>query len=117
MAGVVLRDGRPLADVLVTFLPDSMDPSGGGRALGVTDSQGRFQLRGEDQQEGATPGGYMIVVEDLAIYSAPRSEDGTVLSLPRRRFPVIYGDPLRTTLRRTLGAGSQTVELDLAGGL
>jgi hypothetical protein len=112
VSGVVRREGRPLADVLVTFLPDSKNTSGG-RAVGVTDAEGRFHLRGENQQEGALPGGYVITIEDLAIYAAPRSEDGTVLSLPPPRFPPLYSDPLKTKLRRSIAADELALELDV----
>src|SRR6478735_5547388 len=68
--GVVVRQGRPVGNVVVTFMPD--EKSTGGRAQGVTDAQGRFRLRGEDQKEGALVGTYRVIVEDLAIFDAPR---------------------------------------------
>src|SRR5262245_51948259 len=77
--GVVHRNGQPLADVVVTFVPDAGASPKAARASGVTNAQGRFRLRTEDQQEGAVVGPYRVIVEDLAVYSAPRAADGSVL--------------------------------------
>lgn len=53
------------------------------------------------------------IVEDLAIYDAPRAADGTVTSQPPVRFPAIYGDPLRSPLQVTVNADNQPCSLEL----
>src|SRR5262249_29577307 len=112
--GVVRRGGQPLSNVLVTFVRDAGAGQTPSRASGVADAQGRFRLCGEDQQDGAAVGAYVVIVEDLAIYSAPRWPAGTVLRPPPARFSTKYRDPLRTPLRQVVRAGTQTVEVNLA---
>ncbi len=114
--GTVRRNGRPLADVLVTFLPDPDEGNKGRRSAGTTDAQGKYRLRGEDGRDGAAAGSYRVVVEDLAIYSAPRDADGTLLRRPPERFPSRFGDALRTPLRREVRAGEQTLDIELTDG-
>jgi hypothetical protein len=113
VAGVVRIDGRPLADALVTFLPDPDEGHKGPRASGRTDAEGKFHLKSEDGRDSVLAGSYRVMVEDLAVYDAPRSPDGTLLSPPARRFPDAYTDAIRTPLRRKVQAGSQTEEIDL----
>lgn len=110
----VLRQGeQPLEGVVVTFVPDAEANAGAVRASGVADAQGRFRLQAEDQRDGVVVGPYRVILEDLAIFSAPRSSDGTVLELPAERLPSHYGDPLRTPLQHNVVAGRQTVEFDV----
>jgi hypothetical protein len=108
--GTVRRNGQPVANVAVVFLPEA----GPGRATGRTDAQGRYQLQTDDGHDGAAVGAYRVVIEDLAVYAAPRSPDGTLLRKPAPRFAAHYTDPLRTPLRRDVHAGAQTVDLDLS---
>jgi hypothetical protein len=54
-----------------------------------------------------------VVVEDMAIYSAPRSPDGTVTKRPPVRFPPSLSDPLQTSLTRRVEPGAQTFDLEL----
>src|SRR5262245_60836265 len=75
--GVVRRNGRPVPDVVVTFLPEPDSATRGLRATAQADGEGHFRLRSEDQNDGVVVGAYRVVIEDLAVYSAPRSPDGT----------------------------------------
>jgi hypothetical protein len=79
----------------------------------MTDREGRYSLRADDGKAGVAPGAYRVVVEDLAIYSAPRSADGTVTRPPPERFPASLSDPLRTPLSRRVEAGAQAIDIDL----
>lgn len=112
--GRLLVDGRPLADVLVTFLPDPDSGGAPARASGHTDADGYFRLQTEDQSPGVPAGAFRVVIEDLAIYKIPRSPDGTLLHRPAERFPSRFGDALRTPLRRRVERDTQTIEIDLA---
>jgi hypothetical protein len=58
-------------------------------------------------------GKHRVTIEDLAMLSAPRSPDGTVLKRPPVRFSPNYADPLRTPLVHEVKAGTQTIDLDL----
>jgi hypothetical protein len=111
--GVVRVGGKPLADVLVTFLPDTDQDHRGERAAGKTDAEGRYRLRREQGQNGTMIGVYRVVIEDLAIYSAPRTSDGTLLAKPPVRFSPQLAAPLQTPLRREVKAGAQTIDFDL----
>jgi hypothetical protein len=113
--GVVRCNGKPLTDVVVVFVPDADQGTRGARALGQTDAEGRYRLRGEDRRAGAAAGTHRVVIEDLAVYAAPRQPDGTLLRKPAPRFPPQYGDPLRTPLRKQVQTGSQVIDLELPG--
>ncbi len=113
VSGTVSAGGQPLANVLVTFIPQSDGEAATVRSMATTDEQGRYQLRTEQQTTGAVIGKHKVIVEDLAIYQAPRAPDGTVLSMPRARFAAHYSDPLRSPLAREVKPGEQTIDLDL----
>jgi len=78
-----------------------------------TDEQGRYRLQTEMQESGAVVAKHRVTVEDLAILSAPRSPDGTVLKRSPVRFSSSYSDPLRTPLVREVKSGKQAIDLDL----
>jgi len=111
--GTVRAGGQPLSGVLVTFIPTHEVPGGVIRSMGKTDGQGRYRLQAENQQDGAVVGQHQVIVEDLAIYSAPRDADGTVTQLPPERVPQAYSDLLQTKLQREVQPGEQTIDLDL----
>lgn len=111
VVGTVRRDGKPLADVLVVFVPDPDKGTAGERASGKTGADGRFRLQGG--APGVVPGWYRIIVEDLAVYQAPRTEDGTLLEEAPTRFSPAYANPLETPLHKEVSAGSQVIDLDL----
>jgi hypothetical protein len=109
--GTVKANGKPLANVVVAFVPDPDRGTKGDRAAATTDADGRYRLRG-----GAVVGWHRVVVEDLAVYQAPRDPDGTVKTKPPVRFAARYADPLQTPLRKQVEAGSQVIDLDLKTG-
>jgi len=114
VSGVVRASGKPLAGVVVTFVPDGNETTPALRSLAQTDAEGRYRLRTEDGRDGAIVGKHSVTVEDLAIQSAPRSEDGTVLKRPPVRFSPSYADPIRTPLKFEVKPDSQTIDLDLS---
>lgn len=111
--GSLKSGGQPLANVLVTFIPESSGATGSVRSMGMTDVEGRFRLQTEQQRPGAVVGHHRVILEDMAIHSAPRSPDGTVIAHPPQRFLPTYSDPLLTPLQVDVVAGSQSVPLDL----
>lgn len=111
--GKVTAKGQPLANVLVTFIPEVNGEAGRVRSMGMTDAEGRYRLKTEKLLPGAVVGKHRVTVEDMAIYSAARSEDGTVLEHPPTRFAASFSDPLQTELVREVAAGSQTFDLQL----
>ncbi len=109
--GTLQYQNRPLSKVLVTFVPAREGDDARVRSMGETDEQGRFSLTTETREKGAVLGEHVVILEDLAIYEAPRSEDGTVLKIPRERFPSKYKDAIRSPLKVTVTTGQQEVEL------
>jgi hypothetical protein len=112
--GTLTLDGKPIGKAAVIFALDGEGPAAAVRSVGQTDEQGRFRLRTESGQEGAVPGQHRVTIEDLAWYDAPRDVEGSVIKLPKRRFPAIYSDPLQTPLRVTIQPNSQQVELQMS---
>jgi len=115
VTGTVTANKQPLANVLVTFVPEGDRSQKLPRSMGTTDAAGRFQLQAENLQAGVVVGKHKVIVEDLAIYDAPRSEDGTLLEHPPVRFPANFSDLLRSPLSREVQPGEQTIELKLEG--
>ena len=110
-----LRSGdEPLANVLVTFVPERSDSSGGARSAGVTDTAGQYRLTGEDGRPGAIVGRHRVTLQDMAIYAAERSADGMIVTMPPERVSRAYGDPLRTPLVVEVAEGDQSLDLELA---
>ncbi len=57
--GVVMRGGQPFkASLIVTFYPES----GGRPSTGVTDAEGRFELKFDKDTKGAAVGTHKVVV-------------------------------------------------------
>jgi hypothetical protein len=113
VTGTVRAGGQPLANVLVTYIPATDGPTAPVRLMGTTDASGAYRLRTEQLEEGAAPGPYKVIIEDLAIYSAPRAADGTVLQLPPTRFDPQFADPLRSPLEIEVKSGVQTIDLEV----
>lgn len=114
VTAVVKLDGRPLSNVLVTFVPMSSDEATPFRSMGATDANGQAKLQAESGESGAVTGKHRVIIEDLAVLDAPRSEDGTVLAMPERRFPSLYSDLARSPLTAEIAAnGQQTIQIEL----
>jgi hypothetical protein len=56
--GVVLLDGKPLADAAVQFVPQSA----GRDATGQTDAAGKFVMSTKNPRDGVHPGAYKVVI-------------------------------------------------------
>src|SRR5262249_59754609 len=63
--GVVRRDGKPLANVLVKFMPDLTKSNRGQFSEGTTDEEGRFRLVCYKQGLGAAVGWHRVVLADM----------------------------------------------------
>ncbi len=97
--GTVRLGDQPLENVLVAFLPDPAKGTTGPRSAAVTDSQGHFRLKCDDQRDGAVVGWHRVVVEDMAVYALPRKENAPKPATPLApRFPAIYGSSADTPL-------------------
>jgi len=74
VGGTVMYQGRPLADAVVSFVPES--PSGRG-AFGRTDSAGKFRMMTVVPGDGAVPGKYKVTVTKGAVESKPEPTAAT----------------------------------------
>ncbi len=116
VAGVATLDGQPLANVLVTFVPEATKDRAAFRSMGMTDQEGKFRLQAETQRPGALAGKHRVLVEDLSIHSAPRSEDGTLLSHPTVRFPLRYSNLQNSPLRADVVKDAPPMKIELVSG-
>lgn len=63
VSGTVTLDGKPLADVSLSFVPRSPSESSltaGPGSLGKTDAEGRFRLSTVDGRDGAVVGNHIV---------------------------------------------------------
>ncbi len=91
VSGRVTLDGRPLADVGITFVPlakDRKDPRVGPGSLGRTDAEGRFSLKTVEGDRGAVPAEHVV---RMSMAEAPRGQaggDGLALPQAAARTPL-----------------------------
>ena len=122
--GTLRRNGAPLENCLVIFLPQSGQGTPAGRSAGLTDSQGAYRLRFDDQREGVAIGPHRVTVQDLSVSIGVRRRDhGTVDAevhddqppppVRRSRVPQIYTSPASTPLQSEVKPGHQTIDLDV----
>jgi len=106
--GVVLLDGKPVADATVEFAPVS---AGALTAIGRSDAQGRFRLtstRGGPPKGGAVAGDYTVLFKkadyDLKGTGKTRADDldgvPLIYEIPKR-----YGDLEASGLKATVKPG------------
>lgn len=91
VSGVVLLDGKPLVDASILFVPS--EGTKGIECSGITDDDGRFELKHPHGPTGAPAGNYRVVISHLvdsrglAILpnpDIPPADQGAVESLPPR---------------------------------
>ena len=111
--GTLLKGGQPLSDVVIVFIPRSDGEGGAVRSKAIPDAAGKFSLKTETGLPGAVVGEHVVILEDLSIYSAARTPDGTLIQKPVERFPAVYADPLRSPWVFKITPGPQTLDLVL----
>lgn len=111
--GTVRVGGQPIGQVLVVFIPE--DPHLP-QSFGVTDDQGRFQLRCNNKDPGAAVGDHRVTLVDAAAAPASKSRDDDPperTEAPTSRVPAIYNRANKTPLRQSVAPGTQTIALDI----
>ena len=108
-------DGKPLAKVFVMFRPeDTRWP----QSTGMTDDAGQFELQCLKAKKGAVVGEHRVVLLDAAQGPERHSKlDDEFTETPpggRQPYSQIYMQPEKTPLRRSVSAGSQTLDIDLS---
>src|SRR5260370_30373350 len=114
------EDGKPVAEATVVFLPD--DPSGK-KAAGFTGKDGSFALTTFNQDDGAVPGDYKVIVSKGSTIPTPQEKDPTKLMQeyyekskvkPKKTaVPEIYSNPKTSPLKWRVEAGGGTIKLKL----
>jgi hypothetical protein len=99
VTGTITLNGRPLAGVTVTFVPDK-----GPVAAGVTDKVGRFAMTTYEENDGAALGRYRVKISD----SIPEGDRRTEGDLPAK-----YADPDVSGLVVEVVQGSNVFNFDL----
>ncbi len=112
--GIVRLDGAPLADAMVTFIPEDRKLP---QSTGFTDSEGRFQLRCNNGQLGATVGNHRVIAIDAARAPAGKGKDDDELpegkDVPVSRVPAKFSRPDKTPLRQAVEIGPQEVTIEI----
>jgi hypothetical protein len=115
--GTVRLDGAPIADVMVTFIPeDGKLP----QSTAFTDSDGRFRLRCNNGSMGAAIGRHRVVVIDAAQAPSGKTKDDDELpegkDAPSSRIPFKYGRADKTPLRQSVEGGTQDLVIEIESG-
>ena len=110
VSGTVRHGDRPVAGLMVTFLPDPSRDTRGAHASAVTDRSGRYQLiyRGDEDAIGAVVGWHKVVIEDFAAENSRTIPPVNVTRVPSR-----YRLASTTPLDVHVHAGEQTFDFQL----
>jgi hypothetical protein len=112
--GSLRMNGKPLANVLVEFLPEANGP----RSSGVTDPAGKYRLTTLDGRAGALVGRHRVVLSDLEVYDDKPPAPGEkkkrdVVPARPSRLPRHYGEVANTPLKKEVHAAPNTIDLDV----
>jgi hypothetical protein len=94
VSGRVTMDGKPLADARVTFFPqrsaETNTSESAPEAMGVTDADGRYQLKTVFDDEGAAPGSNRVVISTLKEEYDPANPEAPPKVIARETVPKKY---------------------------
>lgn len=112
--GVVLQDGKPCADAVVTFFSDSNSIS----ATGRSNAEGKFQLTTYNEGDGAVEGGHKVTVVKREFVEQKTKYDSanerSVALVPKEILPKKYMTPTTSGLAfsvATSGANEFKIEV------
>ncbi len=117
--GVVTLDNEPLANVIVSFVPQSQEDKQAPISTAKTDEQGRFKLQykqnGGSEQPGAVLGMHAVLVKEPLPERKRKSDDSQAMEveLPVHRIPSNYGVPGKTPLKVEVTADKHDYPLSL----
>lgn len=107
--GVVSFNGKPApAGILVRFQPQVPNSSA---SLGVTDANGRYELRFNARTPGVMPGESVV---SLAIVSEPDVTGKSIVpdALEGITIPPAYGE--QSQLRKRVAPGANVIDIDVS---
>ncbi|WP_437203256.1 carboxypeptidase-like regulatory domain-containing protein [Planctomicrobium sp. SH664] len=101
VVGTILMNGQPLPNAVVLF------NSGQGRpSQGITDAQGKYELKYSSQQKGAVPGHYSVMISPLEL-----SDDAAKTAKNTVRIPAKYNS--KTELTADVKPGKNAIDFAL----
>jgi hypothetical protein len=94
VSGRVTLDGQPLADARVTFFPQRAagvnTAESAPEAMGMTDADGRYQLKTVFDDEGAAPGPNRVVISTLKEEYDPANPEAPPKVVAKETVPKKY---------------------------
>ena len=96
VSGTVTLDGKPLPDIRVTFQPDNKSEELQGMgSYGLTDANGKFELKLSDTQSpGAVVGGHTVILADKLAEDPADSDAGAAPKVKSRVPAKLVKSPL-----------------------
>jgi len=113
-AGVVTLDGKPIAGVSITLLPQEGVKGRGG--YGTTGEDGSFSLQTETEVPGVSPGNYRVLMQKYAMPDgSPIPPDTSAADAGVvNQLPSLYNDPQQSPVTVTFPTpDGQPVKIDL----
>lgn len=125
--GRVTLDGKPLAKMLVVFVPILENGTRGQRSAAVTDADGRYALRNDAGRDGVAVGTHRVCVYDLLTLPKvemrlPPGMSGKEVLPPSKeerstrpsRIPPVYTDVINTPLQPVeIAHGTQAYDISI----
>ena len=109
ISGIATRGGKPVADIELTFHPDTGRPS-----WGKTDAAGRFSLDYSRDRDGAVVGRHRVTVRGRQPASPEEEFAGKIQHPPEvREIVARFGDVAKTPLVIEITAARSDLEVRL----
>ncbi len=113
--GTMTFKGKPQANVLVAFVPDTNDQSVQ-RSTGITDENGHFVLKTDDGRPGAVIGKHRVLLTSPRLGKRGMKGDDPDQGVPEanaegEKLPESYATTASTPLRREVKEGKQVIDL------
>jgi hypothetical protein len=103
-SGTLTLDGTPVKDAQVIFVVTSGVP-----AYGTTDANGKFTMMVSEENKGAVPGTYPVIVSKTLMDDL----GGGNVKL-EQGLPAIYGDPAKSGITVTVpDSGTDSIKIEL----
>lgn len=108
--GVVTYKDQPLAGAIVVIQPGEKDGIG---ASGLTDAEGKFELKAFPPDGGAVPGSYTATIVKMDASATGEDANGRPI-LQKSLIPEKYGNPAQSGLKVDISKdGNSAIQLDL----
>src|SRR5262245_13672589 len=111
VTGTVTMDSSPLPGATVTFIPTAA----GDRGSATTDDAGKYALKGLRGGEGVPQGEYKVTVSRWLMKDGklPPPNTDVVTSGAAESLPPTCSDPIKTTLKASVGASGGSFDFAL----